>query len=804
MQYNGSIPDPQVAAGYHLHLRLFGIETMMNPYRKFSCFVFFVLLLCNPLGAKELKILRPESGAEVYEIAAREFQKYYEKCTGIRLAIATQPNETDDFIVIGSDAVNRFSFTCIEKNLLSRFRVRTGTDDYHLLSVQSGEDGRNFLFIAGGRGRSTLYGVYHFFELRGQCSYFWDGDITPHQQPPDISGLDLACSPRFEYRGLRYFAHRGLTRFQAEHWGPEDWEKEIDWMLKKRLNIFMLRFGMDDVFQKAFPEIVPYPENDRPLPEAIPGSFDDRTSAWSLQYRGRLRKHILQYAFDRDLMHPEDFGTMTHWYSRTPLSFLEKIQPEFIAQVNKLYTENTGLVWDIRQQKYLDLYFRLTEAHIEHYGKPELFHTIGLAERNIYSDREENFKLKLHAYRRLISKLREKYPDAPLLLAGWDFYYTWKPREVEEFLKELDPKNTILWDYTADTHKVSNFTNWGVIGKFPYVFGIFGAYESSSDIRANYELIRSQIARVGEDPFCKGYIYWPEVSHGDILLLEYFPRNAWNPDQPDPVHALRRLSRARYAEQGEAMEKIWTLFLPCTQQNEEAWNPAFFWNYARPGTMFSEKTDWENLRNKYREKLATAPELFRTLAGIPFEPERPFLQRDSLDLARSAANLLMILSLAETNESWNRWKHGRCDDPEEPGTGMERTVRLAECFRDLLALHEDYSLHASWERLKSIEPVNPCFEKTLVANVANDYCFSYHEEMFERFYLPVLRFYAAELRTSSNPDPAVLRRGYSEILERVKNTPLSEMKSEPIRTQRQYRRTLLNLADLAQEMINPG
>ena len=83
-------------------------------------------------------------------------------------------------------------------------------------------------------------------------------------------------------------------------------------MVKKRLNLFMLRIGMDDLFQKAFPDVVEYPKKDERLPEALDG-FDDRTTFWTLEYRGELRKKLLAFARDRDLLHIEDSGTMTHW-----------------------------------------------------------------------------------------------------------------------------------------------------------------------------------------------------------------------------------------------------------------------------------------------------------------------------------------------------------------------------------------------------------------------------------------------------------------------------------------------------------
>jgi hypothetical protein len=34
---------------------------------------------------------------------------------------------------------------------------------------------------------------------------------------------------------------------------------------------------------------------------------------------------------------------------------------------------------------------------------------------------------------------------------------------------------------------------------------------------------------VGNDPFCRGYILWPENSHSDIFLLNFFTANSWKP-----------------------------------------------------------------------------------------------------------------------------------------------------------------------------------------------------------------------------------------------------------------------------------
>ncbi|MCL2303877.1 MAG: hypothetical protein FWC43_00885 [Planctomycetaceae bacterium] len=774
--------------------------------KTFVSLILFFICLSATLPAAELKILKPLDRGKPYDIAAEEFQKYFELCTGRKLAITTEPNETDHFVVIGSDAVNRFCRDCIEKKVLRPFRIRTGTDDYHLLSARDGD--RDLLFLAGGRGRSTLYAVYQYFELRGGCSWFWDGDVVPKSESLDITNLDVAESPRFEYRGLRYFAHRSLTRFQAEHWGPKDWEQEIDWIVKKRLNVFMLRIGMDDVFQKAFPDVVPYPDNDKPLPEAIPDGCNDRTTFWPLQYRGELRKHLLRYAFDRDLMHPEDFGTMTHWYSRTPIAFLEHFNPEFLAQSGGDHREQTGLVWDIRNDKWLDLYFKLTETHIEHYGKPELFHTIGLAERLMFPDRADNLEIKLYTYRRLIAKVREKYPNAPILLAGWDFHHTWKPEEVPALFKELDPRNTILWDYEADSITPKNYTNWDVIGKFPYIFGIFEALTAAADIRANYDVIEQRIALSADDPFCKGYIFWPEVSHADILMLEYFPHNAWKPDQPNPIHAAKRLCQTRYGGDAEALLTIWEMFLPTTYPYTyvEAWEPSISWHFSNPNLFF---VNWDRseLRKTFAEKLAPAPALYRALAELPFDDAKPFIKRDAIDIARTTANKLAILAMSNLNVAIKNRREGK-GTSEEVLLAAKRFQRHWELFRDLLSLHDDYSMNATYERLKTVAEVNPCFEQTLIANGGNSYCASYQYELFAHCYLPIVQAYTEAVEqwveagdAAATIDLDALQKVYKGAFANVQKKSLAEMKPTAPQTAERYRQIMLDLADVAEELV---
>ena len=120
------------------------------------------------------KILTPASAPAAYEVAAREFQKYYEAVTGEVLEIIAAP-DASNLVVIGSDSVNRFCRDAVEQKIIAPLGLGADSDAYRILSAE--KDGRKYVFLAGGNGRGTLYAVYDFFERQAGCRYFWDGDI---------------------------------------------------------------------------------------------------------------------------------------------------------------------------------------------------------------------------------------------------------------------------------------------------------------------------------------------------------------------------------------------------------------------------------------------------------------------------------------------------------------------------------------------------------------------------------------------------------------------------------------------------
>ena len=778
-------------------------------------------------------VLVPSTGEPAYRIAGETFCDMWQKVAGAKPRVVPCADPDDgklpagDIVLIGSDAVNPVVHRFILQARIENLGIRCGTDDYRILSLP--HEGRTLLILAGGGGRSTLYAVYDFFRRKGGAEYFWDGDVIPKRPGIELAGCDFTERPRFEYRGLRYFAHRGPHRFHAEMWDFEDWKRELDWMLKKRLNLFMLRTGIDDLFQRAFD--LPYPPTDGVDPDAQPRSYDDRTSFWPLKYRGELRKRVLAYARERGLVHPEDTGTITHWYSHTPGSFMKKY-PDFpVTRDQKTgYTLSTHAIWDIEHERTWDAYWKLTETHIREFGEPRMFHTIGLAERTFGANEREDLQRKLHAYRKIQEILRRHYPDAPLLIASWDLMYKWRSANVRNLLKEFDPQRTILLDYTADLLDRKTYHEWDAFKKFPWIFGVFHAFAADSEMREDYRVLRERMGEAAQDPQCLGLVLWPEISHNNTLLLEYLAANGWQPQQLDASTFVGRFCTGRYpVALASNMEKIWRPFLPIAATHH--WThvgvgqkPSRLAVQFDPHFRILTYPDYTNLTDErvrlYGEELQRlmppmreAPAVLEQLAqSADAGYTNELWRRDAIDITRTVINRALKASLMRGCVAMQSWDEAAVRRMEAVSKGLMRQLA------DLLELSDDFSLHAALKRLElarelgGVAPrLNPHTELTLKGNSENTYCRAHQYELVRHVYQAELDEYwkwvNGRLQSGKKSvwkKPVAFDPAEKAIQERFYVTPLAEMAPKRQRSADSLRETLGQTRKLLDALLTPA
>ena len=770
-------------------------------------------------------VLLPGSGR--LDECAGEFVRYWEKTTAEKLPFVHSAAGHEEPIVFGTDTENPMVHQLMLEGALPRLAVRSGSDDYRIRSFKT-KDCRGLL-ILGGNIRAYFYAVYDYFERCGVCRYFWDGDrIIPKKTLP-LTGFDVHEQPGFSYRGTRYFAHRGLHRFQAEHWDLDDWKREIDWLLKKRLNLMFIRTGIEDLFQLAFPDAVPYPKFGVKAPERQRNSYLDRTPFWKLQYRGKMLREVFAYARSRGLLLPTDCGTMTHWYSLTPPEFLAKYQPGFIPEQVRYNGCAEGRVWDVNKDENMAKYWKLSEAQLREYGSSELFHTIGLAERRCFPDHERNHYFKRYAFRRIEAELRKHYPDSPLLVSTWDFIATWTPQEIREFVSELNPANTVLLDYTSDIYREThNFLNWDIVGKFPWIYGIFHAYEASNELRGNYDNIARRFPVAAADPMCRGMVFWPENSHADTLMLEYFSRLAWTRKFIPVEDFIGEFCAARYPEASAAkMAALWLTALPLIK--ESLWGeagpltgepirevyPHMYFQLLNRGNYCWSLGELDEERQEFHRHtvkqlsglLDSAASELKTIAA--WRKAEGFLFRDQLDLARTIAVRMLDYALSSFALALEGWQL-------DPNKKTERRVRIlvaaitkmSRLFSSLLAASEEFSLAYSLDQLNKVQKVNSVFEDTFKRTAVSHYCRSFMAETAKycyEFEWQYLADRAMKCLDTGDRRPwrgllAEFEQADREIVEAFAARSLEEMRPEVETARKNLPGVLKELAELVPEL----
>ncbi len=135
-------------------------------------------------GRSAYRIVIPATAIPSEQYAAEELQRYLERMSGVKLPIVTDTEPAADReIVVGDTARKHLDV------------AKLGTDGFSLRTV--GEK----LYIAGGKPRGTLFGVYGLLEDHLGVRWFTpDVEFVPHAATVTLPDLQETQVPTFDYR----------------------------------------------------------------------------------------------------------------------------------------------------------------------------------------------------------------------------------------------------------------------------------------------------------------------------------------------------------------------------------------------------------------------------------------------------------------------------------------------------------------------------------------------------------------------------------------------------------------------------
>ncbi len=284
---------------------------------------------------------------------------------------------------------------------------------------------------------------------------------------------------------------------------------------------------------------------------------------------------------------------------------------------------------------------------------------------------------------------------------------------------------------------------------------------------------------------CRGMIVWPEMAHTDTLMLEYFARNSWRPDQLSIETLTEDFARQRYGKYAAEMNAAWQAFLPIVELSGRlaSWSEGSFTCYLK--SIYALCYRGVDKRMHHAEELIRCASacndhpsrILSVLAGLPEEAwADPFVRRDAVDIARSLL------------EHWGHWAIMLLFSQNEAGdcAGVLATsaavMRLSEALMNVVACHEDFSLYRTLVGLEKVCPVNPLFEHTLKFNYLANYCRQDAYEAYRYVYLEEQKAFFGWVDEQARAGQRIewnntFKDIRDALTQRFFDTPLAEMQS---------------------------
>lgn len=154
---------------------------------------------------------------------------------------ATQKEAVSKLIerLLGKDAASHFEVV-IDENFTDGH-----LDKYRLELAKPGH-----FRVTGNSGVSASMAVHHFLKYVAQCSYSWSGDQL---DLPQLDTLRLTNPiERTVHDKLRYYQNVCTASYSSVWWSWARWEREIDWMALRGINMPLAFNGQELVFRNTF------------------------------------------------------------------------------------------------------------------------------------------------------------------------------------------------------------------------------------------------------------------------------------------------------------------------------------------------------------------------------------------------------------------------------------------------------------------------------------------------------------------------------------------------------------------------
>ncbi len=598
-------------------------------------------------GHPSSRIVLGEGATWIERHAAGELQRYCRSISGATLPISSNGTGAGPTIAIGRAETNPVVRAAVESGSIRLSADHPGLDGF--IAVTARLHGDDLLVLGGSQDRSTLYAVYWLVEEVLGAGFFRDGERLPAARDLEVPQQFVEMRPHF---ADRQDGSGCIFRYSCSGWDFEDWQRELDWKVKRRVN---MHCGFDvgaDITSGILADWGAPVE--RQLPPGEP-TLHERAHQYarSLGMRVICNVPLPQLPEGFAAWFPKCRTMLLQWSELAPYRTLHPADPlfrEFVMQYVSRY-----------QQRY---------------GCDHLYFAEFASESAILQGADSIPEARLAFARAMSDALRAVDPEAVWMPSTWAFDLDaeggkrWTPQDVRQYLDAISIPHVVsdLW-----AEERAKYLQLDYLFGHPWAFGVLHSFGAGSFLHGDVPGLVRQVQGLLENPKaagCTAFHIQSEQIDCNGFYYELCAKLAWDPGATTVDGYLREYCSKRYGNSGRALEDAWWLLVETVYGPESGTVASIldplYWYRPDLHLLFGRTTPDAKTAALRARRAAVVPKLRRCVEL--FLGERGVLDtntmalRDAVDVARlwvaERFNLSLIAArdafLAANREDFDR------------------------------------------------------------------------------------------------------------------------------------------------------
>ena len=456
--------------------------------------------------------------------SAKELIKYVEKISGCIMPLLYENdgriNEFDYKVLIGTGETSGLIKSFIDNGNFILSDEKPGLDGFAVKTIG------NCLVLGGSNKRGTIYSVYHLLETYMKVGFFWDGDSIHKNCDIILPEIDLFERPAFRYRYSKSASECNAEYNYTHWWEFDEWKNEIDWMMKNKINVFVMNSGKPYVLKLVFEELGlphdPIIEEDK-IRMIITKEIFEYCNMLGIETVNSLPP--IEVSHEILKKHPELDYYSAKWSDTSEDS--PEGPPVYLFP------------WDALGKKILAEYTRIWR---QTYGTTNMFVGTTPCESEVFlDDRQKIGEIFSSAPKHQYEALKSGYEDATIIFDGWIMRYS--PQHVwdidgvlKDFIDNMPEEKSILLDLWPEWRlggPLINEKKFKYIKNRKFILTFLNEFGGNDYLHGCYKTMIDAVKNLTVNEYaknCVGVGNSTEVMYFNVNYYDLMFRLAWNPN----------------------------------------------------------------------------------------------------------------------------------------------------------------------------------------------------------------------------------------------------------------------------------